>query len=75
MGQFIDGLYKLRDAREEGGTTVLVVHHTGYDTSRARAARPSRPASITSTTSSPGRRPAHFVHAEGHQAQGRAATG
>jgi hypothetical protein len=37
MGQFIDGLYKLRDAREEGGTTVLVVHHTGYDTSRARA--------------------------------------
>ena len=37
MGQFISDLYKLRDALSEGeGGTVLVVHHTGYDTSRAR---------------------------------------
>jgi hypothetical protein len=37
MGQFISDLYKLRDAMSDGdGGTVLVVHHTGYDTSRAR---------------------------------------
>ena len=36
MGQFIDALYKLRDARAECGTTVIVVHHTGHDKSRAR---------------------------------------
>jgi hypothetical protein len=36
MGQFIDALYKLRDAREECGTTVIVVHHTGHEKSRAR---------------------------------------
>ena len=36
MGLFVDALYKVRDAREECGTTVLVVHHTGYDKSRAR---------------------------------------
>lgn len=36
MGLFVDALYKIRDAREECGTTVLVVHHTGYHKSRAR---------------------------------------
>ena len=35
-GVIIAGLYKVRDAIEENGTTVLVVHHTGYDTKRAR---------------------------------------
>jgi RecA/RadA recombinase len=36
MGLFVSALYKIRDAREECGTTVLIVHHTGYDRSRAR---------------------------------------
>lgn len=37
MGQFISDLYKLRDVMSDGeGGTVIVVHHTGYDTSRAR---------------------------------------
>src|ERR1017187_1069051 len=36
MGVVIAALYKIRDAIEENGTTVLVVHHTGYDTKRAR---------------------------------------
>jgi AAA domain len=33
---FIDGLNAVRDAIEMEGTTVLVVHHTGYDKSRGR---------------------------------------
>jgi hypothetical protein len=36
MGIVIASLYKIRDAIVENGTTVLVVHHTGYDTKRAR---------------------------------------
>ncbi|MBV9451125.1 MAG: AAA family ATPase [Acidobacteriaceae bacterium] len=36
MGFVIDRLYRLRDAIEECGTTILVVHHSGYDTKRAR---------------------------------------
>lgn len=36
MGRLIDALYKLRDAHSEGGTTVIPVHHTGHDKSRAR---------------------------------------
>lgn len=36
MGIVIDRLYRLRDAIEEAGTTILVVHHSGYDTRRAR---------------------------------------
>lgn len=36
MGVVIAALYRIRDAIEENGTTVLVVHHTGYDTKRAR---------------------------------------
>jgi len=36
MGQFIDALYQILDAREECGTTVIAVHHTGHDKSRAR---------------------------------------
>jgi predicted ATP-dependent serine protease len=36
MGLVIAALYKIRDAIEENGTSVLVVHHTGYDTKRAR---------------------------------------
>jgi len=33
MGKFIDALYRMRD---ESKTTVLVIHHTGYDKSRTR---------------------------------------
>jgi hypothetical protein len=36
MGLYINACYKVRDADREGGATVLVVHHTGYDTKRAR---------------------------------------
>jgi hypothetical protein len=36
MGVVLAALYRIRDAIEENGTTVLVVHHTGYDTKRAR---------------------------------------
>jgi AAA domain len=36
MGVYIDNCYKIRDAAREAGATVLVVHHTGYDTKRAR---------------------------------------
>ena len=35
-GLIVSRLYKLRDAIEEAGTTVLVVHHSGYDGRRAR---------------------------------------
>ena len=36
MARYIDACYKIRDAAKEAGATVLVVHHTGYDTKRAR---------------------------------------
>jgi len=36
MGLYINACYKVRDAAHEAGATVLVVHHTGYDTKRAR---------------------------------------
>jgi hypothetical protein len=36
MGLYVNACYKIRDAAREGGATVLVVHHTGYDTKRAR---------------------------------------
>lgn len=38
MGVFVHELYKVRDSREECGTSVIVVHHTGHDKSRARGA-------------------------------------
>jgi hypothetical protein len=36
MGAYINNCYKIRDSAREAGATVLVVHHTGYDTKRAR---------------------------------------
>lgn len=36
MGVFIKGLYALRDAVTDEGTTVMVVHHTGYEKTRGR---------------------------------------
>lgn len=36
MGPFLKGLYALRDAVEAEKTTVLVVHHSGYEKSRGR---------------------------------------
>jgi len=36
MGVAIAAAYRLRDAIEENYTTVLIVHHTGYNTGRAR---------------------------------------
>lgn len=36
MGVYVDALYKIRNAAREAGNTTLVVHHTGYDTKRAR---------------------------------------
>jgi AAA domain len=36
MGVYMNNCYKIRDAAREAGATVLVVHHTGYDTRRAR---------------------------------------
>src|SRR6266568_2986069 len=38
MGLFVHELYKLRDAHSECGTTMIIVHHTGHDKSRARGA-------------------------------------
>ncbi len=36
MGLVVDRLYKLRDSIEECGTTILTVHHSGYNDKRAR---------------------------------------
>ena len=36
MGVYMNNCYKIRDAAKEAGATVLVVHHTGYNTQRAR---------------------------------------
>ena len=36
MGTFLDRLYLLRDACTPSGTTVMLVHHTGYDKTRLR---------------------------------------
>lgn len=36
MGEFIANAYALRDAKGEGMTDVLIVHHSGYDTKHAR---------------------------------------
>ena len=36
MGGFLDRMYQLRDAFKKNGTTILLVHHTGYDKSRSR---------------------------------------
>ena len=36
MGLYVNNCYKIRDAAKEAGATVLVVHHTGYDTKHAR---------------------------------------
>ena len=36
MGVYINNCYTIRDSAKEAGATVLVVHHTGYDTKRAR---------------------------------------
>lgn len=36
MGVYINNAYKIRDSAHEAGATVLIVHHTGYDTKRAR---------------------------------------
>jgi AAA domain len=36
MGLFVDELYRLRDALGRAETTILVVHHTGYQQGRAR---------------------------------------
>ncbi|MGH3401060.1 MAG: AAA family ATPase [Streptosporangiaceae bacterium] len=36
MGLIVNSAYMLRDAWKTNGTTVLLVHHTGYNTARAR---------------------------------------
>ncbi len=36
MGTYTTALYQLRDAAKEAGTTVVAVHHTGYDKSHVR---------------------------------------
>lgn len=35
-GLVVEQLYRLRDTIEDNGTTVLLIHHTGYDIRRAR---------------------------------------
>lgn len=36
MSQYVDACYKIRDAAEDAGATVLIVHHTGYNATRQR---------------------------------------